>query len=694
MRLPLCVAAAICSLICLFGVAPASAAGKGKRPDKQGRVTARTAPTKGAKAAALAKDARAPKTAATAKLHQPAPAATAPRTLAPEQLAKRIASAQESLTRLERDPKRRAYRDGWEAIAKDLDAAVGAAPGAPQAAEAELLAARAREGLWGASRRKVDAQSAISAYRQVEVRHQGREPGQRALVAAIRLAHRVSDHKQVAASARRLAAYPHGSEVREALALAGVSDVRAPTKAPPASPARSGVAGLLAQARPVQASDRVAERPADDDEGDEASAPEPVKLAASVIAVAPPQAGARAVRTAGAAAPISAARASRAGRAAPPSPEREPDTDVPAEAAHVLDALVQAVRDRGAADLLGETRATPSAGGEPARAPASPGAALPDAKDAGARPAAHAGGPVAAQDSAAGEAAADDASPEPEETDEVPLPHRTRASAPKVLAGEESDPDEERKARTLRSALLGVGPSVAEQLGLKVRTIAIDAGHGGRDTGAIGTKGLREKDATLSIARKVAARLKALGFKVVMTRDSDAYVGLGERTRIANEAGADLFLSVHCNAAKKRGLAGVETWTLNTTSDRYSQRLAAFENAEADATVGNLRLILADLATKANAGDARELATAVQSSMVRTLRSRVGKVNDHGVKHALFYVLLGTHMPAILVETAFLSNPEEEKRLRSPKYQEGTAEAISRGVKDFLDSRRRLARAQ
>ena len=223
--------------------------------------------------------------------------------------------------------------------------------------------------------------------------------------------------------------------------------------------------------------------------------------------------------------------------------------------------------------------------------------------------------------------------------------------------------------------------------------MVVDAGHGGRDTGAVGAHGVREKDLALAIAKKVAPRLTALGFQVVMTRKSDVFVSLDERTRIANEAHADLFVSIHCNAARRRKLAGVETWTLNVASDRYAARLAAFENAEAERTVSDLRLILADLATRANATDARDLAQAVQSSLVRTLRSRVGPVRDHGVKQALFYVLLGTRMPSILVETGFISNPAEEARLRSARFQDGTAEAIARGVKDFVDSRRRLARA-
>jgi N-acetylmuramoyl-L-alanine amidase len=262
-----------------------------------------------------------------------------------------------------------------------------------------------------------------------------------------------------------------------------------------------------------------------------------------------------------------------------------------------------------------------------------------------------------------------------------------------ALTEPEEEPATAAKARELRSTALASRSSLAAQLGLKVRRVVVDAGHGGKDAGAIGPHGVREKNLTLSIAKKVAARLKLLGFTVVMTRSRDTFVSLDDRTRIANEARADLFVSIHCNAARRRNFAGVETWTLNVASDRYAARLAAFENAEADRTVSDLRLILADLATKANAGDARNLAQSVQSSLVRTLRSRVGPVRDHGVKQALFYVLLGTHMPSILVETGFISNPAEEARLKSLRFQEGTAEAIARGVKDFVDARRRLALA-
>jgi len=287
--------------------------------------------------------------------------------------------------------------------------------------------------------------------------------------------------------------------------------------------------------------------------------------------------------------------------------------------------------------------------------------------------------------------------PEPEAPANPPMRStpivRAVKSAVAALTEPEDAPARATKAREIRSAALGSGTSLAAQLGLKTRRVVVDAGHGGKDTGAIGPHGVREKDLTLAIARRVGARLKFLGFEVVMTRKGDAFISLDERTRIANEAHADLFVSIHCNAARRRKLEGVETWTLNVSSNRYAARLAAFENAEADRTVSDLRLILADLATKANASDARDLAQSVQSSLVRTLRSRVGPVRDHGVKQALFYVLLGTRMPSILVETGFISNPAEEARLKSARFQEGTAEAIARGVKDYVESRRRLALA-
>lgn len=228
--------------------------------------------------------------------------------------------------------------------------------------------------------------------------------------------------------------------------------------------------------------------------------------------------------------------------------------------------------------------------------------------------------------------------------------------------------------------------------GLKVRRVVIDPGHGGKDTGAIGKRGTREKDLVLNISRKLKKRLEAMGLEVLLTRNRDEFLELEERTRFANDSHADLFISVHVNAAENRRAYGIETYTLNLNSDRYAMRLAARENASSSKSIGDLQFILADLATKANTDDSVRLARLVQGEMVGTLRRSYGtKIRDLGVKQALFFVLVGAKMPAILVEAAFVSNPDEELRLRSDKYQEETARSIAEGVRRFIAEREAIA---
>jgi N-acetylmuramoyl-L-alanine amidase len=235
--------------------------------------------------------------------------------------------------------------------------------------------------------------------------------------------------------------------------------------------------------------------------------------------------------------------------------------------------------------------------------------------------------------------------------------------------------------------------TLAEQLGLKVRRVIIDPGHGGHDTGTIGADGTKEKDVALAIAKKLRTVLTEQGLEVVLTRETDRFVRLEERTRLANVGRGDLFISVHCNSLPQRHFRGVETYTLNLASDRYAIRLAARENATSEKGMSDLQFLLADLATRANTEESARLATQVQSGLVSALRSKDAKIRDLGTKEALFYVLLGTKMPAILVETGFLSNPEEERRLSSPGYQEDVARAIASGVQGFLGNRDRLAKA-
>jgi N-acetylmuramoyl-L-alanine amidase len=240
------------------------------------------------------------------------------------------------------------------------------------------------------------------------------------------------------------------------------------------------------------------------------------------------------------------------------------------------------------------------------------------------------------------------------------------------------------------------GPSevtLAEQLGLKFRRVVIDPGHGGHDNGTVGEGGVKEKDVALAIARKLRSVLTDQGLEVVLTRDTDRFVRLEERARIANAARGDLFISVHCNSLPQRQIRGIETYTLNLASNHYAIRLAARENATSEKGMSDLRFLLADLATRANTEESVRLATQVQSGLVSSLKGKDRKMRDLGTKEALFYVLLGTKMPAILVETGFLSNPDEEKRLGATGYQEDVARAIASGVQDFLGHRDRLAKA-
>ena len=227
-----------------------------------------------------------------------------------------------------------------------------------------------------------------------------------------------------------------------------------------------------------------------------------------------------------------------------------------------------------------------------------------------------------------------------------------------------------------------------------IRRIIVDAGHGGHDTGAIGPRGVREKDVALAMAKKLAAKLRASGFEVTLTRTDDRYLKLEERTAIANLARGDLFVSLHTNATPRRDRSGVETYFLNVTDDRYARRLAARENGsmEVEETPGDVQRILTDLDSKSSAGASRTLARLVQKEITARTRQTQGPVRDRGVKSALFYVLLGARMPAVLVETAFISNRAEEQRLASPAYQQLVADGVARAVVDFAGRSRVAAR--
>jgi N-acetylmuramoyl-L-alanine amidase len=262
-----------------------------------------------------------------------------------------------------------------------------------------------------------------------------------------------------------------------------------------------------------------------------------------------------------------------------------------------------------------------------------------------------------------------------------------------VRVGEPQASQKEVEAR-LKKVEKAMGESemaLAQQLGLKARRIVIDAGHGGHDSGAVGPSGLLEKDVTLDIALKLSQKLKASGYEVFLTRSDDRFVKLEDRTRFANKVKGDVFISIHCNASPNKKTRGIETYTLNVSSDRYSTRLAARENAGAEKGIGELQFILADLATKANTVESGQLARSVQSSLVSTLEQKYKDTKGLGHREALFFVLLGAKMPAILVEVSFLSNAQDEKLLANGQYRAHVADGIHEGIKKFAGNREQLA---
>jgi N-acetylmuramoyl-L-alanine amidase len=212
--------------------------------------------------------------------------------------------------------------------------------------------------------------------------------------------------------------------------------------------------------------------------------------------------------------------------------------------------------------------------------------------------------------------------------------------------------------------------------------VMVDPGHGGDDEGARGPKGLREKQAALDLARAVGARLEAMGFEAAYTRQDDTFIPLWDRAKAANAKGADLFLSLHLNAAKAKGARGSEVFFLSLGKGD-DEDVVAVENAGAGAAPGSpdgvVASILDDLAQKAYLQDSERLALAVQGQL-----NRLAGIKERGVKQAPFVVLRGAAMPAVLVEVAFISNPKEEAKLKDPAFQAKVAEAIGQGVRRYF----------
>jgi N-acetylmuramoyl-L-alanine amidase len=217
-----------------------------------------------------------------------------------------------------------------------------------------------------------------------------------------------------------------------------------------------------------------------------------------------------------------------------------------------------------------------------------------------------------------------------------------------------------------------------------IRRIVIDPGHGGKDPGAIGPGGLKEKDLTLDIALRLARLLRtSTPYQVILTRDRDIYLPLEERTAIANREEADLFISIHINASKRRALKGIETYLLDFSSDPDSMSLAARENFVPRNKLDGLQIILQDLMLTSKINESSALAEAIQFSLVQHLRGKYDGVADLGVKRGPFYVLFGALMPSILVECLFLTNTQDRARLLNPDYRQRIAQALLAGINNY-----------
>lgn len=269
----------------------------------------------------------------------------------------------------------------------------------------------------------------------------------------------------------------------------------------------------------------------------------------------------------------------------------------------------------------------------------------------------------------------DEATPEP---DDAPAEPARRAAAEAPETAEETSPSLPRPTEG--------GYSLARQFGAGVNRIVIDAGHGGKDPGTHAGS-LLEKDIALDIAKRLRDTLTERGFEVIMTRDKDVFIPLEQRAFIANSSEADLFVSIHVNAARNRRARGLETFYLNLATSADAIEVAARENA----STGNVRMadvdnLLKQILNHTWKEESREFATTIQTRMVESILGRAKHPHDRGVKTAGFHVLLGAKMPAVLVEVGFVSNREEARQLRSASHRKKIAAAIADGVIRYTET--------
>lgn len=229
--------------------------------------------------------------------------------------------------------------------------------------------------------------------------------------------------------------------------------------------------------------------------------------------------------------------------------------------------------------------------------------------------------------------------------------------------------------------------SLTRALGLKINRVVIDAGHGGHDDGTIGPHGVLEKNIVLDVALRLATLIQnRMGAEVILTRSDDTFIPLQERTAIANDHKADLFISIHANSSPAPSAVGIETFYLNFTNNPAALDVAARENAGSDRSVGDLKDLIQSITLNDKITESQTLARDVEVQLSTLAASANPASKDRGIKRAPFVVLIGASMPSILTEIGFLSNPRDERNLSKPEYREKIAEALYRGISQYSRS--------
>jgi N-acetylmuramoyl-L-alanine amidase len=248
--------------------------------------------------------------------------------------------------------------------------------------------------------------------------------------------------------------------------------------------------------------------------------------------------------------------------------------------------------------------------------------------------------------------------------------------APKPVPYEATPKPSENAARSLTRAL-----------GLKVNRIVIDAGHGGHDDGTIGPNGVLEKDVVLDVALRLAKLVQAkMGAEVVLTRSDDTFIPLRDRTTIANDHKADLFLSIHANSSPAPSVAGTETFFLNFTNSPGALDVAARENAGSDKNVGELKDLIQSITLNDKIAESETFAQQIQNAIFAQAAKSNAVAKNRGVKRAPFVVLIGASMPSVLAEIGFLSNARDEANLAKPEYRQKIAESLLKGLMQYSQS--------